>query len=83
MGQQLGCSPAPAVVEALGLREGDEIEITVSGRRRFKIARDLSRERALMRLRKYRRRLRQDSSLTEKKRMRGGDVFSIPTFCFI
>ena len=57
MGQQLGCSPAQAVVEALGLREGDEIEITVSGRRRFKIARDLSRERALMRLRKYRRRL--------------------------
>ena len=56
-GNSLAVRLPQAVVEALGLREGDEIEITVSGRRRFKIARELSRERALMRLRKYRGRL--------------------------
>ena len=56
-GNSLAVRLPQAVIEALGLREGDEIEITVSGRRRFKIARDLSRERTLMRLRKYRRRL--------------------------
>ena len=56
-GNSLAVRLPQAVVEALGLREGDEIEITVSWRRRFKIARELSRERALMRLRKYRRRL--------------------------
>ena len=56
-GNSLAVRLPQAVVEALGLREGDEIEITVFGRRRFKVTRDLSRERALMGLRKYRRRL--------------------------
>ena len=56
-GNSLAVRLPQAVIEALGLREGDEIEITVSGSRRFRIARDRSRERALMRLRKYRHRL--------------------------
>jgi antitoxin MazE len=38
--------PAP-VVEALDLKEGDEIEISVAGKRDFKVARDQSKERAL------------------------------------
>jgi len=56
-GNSLAVRLPQAVVEALGLKEGDEIEITVSARGQFKVARDLSRERALARLRKYRRRL--------------------------
>jgi antitoxin MazE len=56
-GNSLAVRLPQAVVETLGLREGDEIEITVSGRRLFKVARDVSRERVLKRLRKYRRRL--------------------------
>jgi antitoxin MazE len=56
-GNSLAVRLPQVVVEALGLSEGDEIEITISGRRQFKVARDVSRERALMRLRKYRHRL--------------------------
>ena len=44
-----------AVVEALKLKEGDEIEITVADTRRFEIARDRRREEALKRLRALRR----------------------------
>ena len=56
-GNSLAVRLPQVVVEALGLKEGDEIEITLSGRRLFKVSRDRSRERALMRLRKYRGRL--------------------------
>lgn len=38
--------PAP-VVDALGLKEGDEIEISVAGKRDFRVARDQSKEKAL------------------------------------
>lgn len=41
--------PAPVVV-ALGLKEGDDIEVEVVGARRFRIARDAGREKALARL---------------------------------
>ena len=44
-----------AVVEALGLKEGDEIEIEVAGEREFLVSRDQSREKALKRIRKLRR----------------------------
>lgn len=46
-----------AVVEALQLKAGDEIEITVGGVRRFKVTRDRSREKALAGLRTFRGRL--------------------------
>jgi len=39
------------VVEALDLKEGDEIEISVAGKHDFKIARDRSKQRALEQLR--------------------------------
>ena len=41
--------PSP-IVEALDLKEGDEIEVEVLGTRRFKIARDRGREKAFARL---------------------------------
>jgi antitoxin MazE len=56
-GNSLAVRLPQAVVEALKLKEGDEIEITVAGARRFEITRDRSREEALARLRKYRHRL--------------------------
>lgn len=40
-----------AVVKALGLKSGDEIEISVTGARQFQVGRDRSRARALERLR--------------------------------
>jgi antitoxin MazE len=40
-----------AVVEALGLKEGDEIQIEVAGERTFRVERDRAREEALERLR--------------------------------
>jgi antitoxin MazE len=56
-GNRLAIRLPQAVVEALKLKEGDEIEITVAGARRFEVARDRSREEAITRLRKYRDRL--------------------------
>jgi antitoxin MazE len=56
-GNSLAVRLPQAVVEALNLKSGDEIEITVSGGRRFEVARDRSRERALASLRKFRGRL--------------------------
>jgi antitoxin MazE len=56
-GNSLAVRLPQAVVEALKLKEGDEIEITIVGTRSFEIARDRSREEALARLRKYRHRL--------------------------
>jgi len=44
-----------AVVEALDLKEGDQIEIRVAGSREFEIARDHSVEKALERIRQLRR----------------------------
>ena len=56
-GNSLAVRLPQAVVEALKLKEGDEIEIAIAGTHRFEIARDRSREEALARLRKYRHRL--------------------------
>ena len=58
-GNSLAVRIPQAVVEALKLKEGDEIEITVAGARRFEIARDRRREEALKRLRALRRPLPQ------------------------
>jgi antitoxin MazE len=53
-GNSLAVRLPQAVVEALKLKAGDEIEITVSSKRRFDVARDQTRERALASLRKFR-----------------------------
>ena len=56
-GNSLAVRLPAAVVEALELKEGDQIEIRVADSRRFEIARDRSAEKALERIRKLRRRL--------------------------
>lgn len=53
-GNSLAVRLPRAVVEALKLKEGDEIEITVAGARAFEVSRDRKREEALARLRKFR-----------------------------
>ena len=50
-GNSLAVRLPAAVVEALGLKEGDEIEIEIAGERVFRVARDRTREEALERLR--------------------------------
>lgn len=54
-GNSLAVRLPAAVVEALKLKKGDEIEISISGRRQFKVARDNSRERAIESLRRLAR----------------------------
>jgi antitoxin MazE len=54
-GNSLAIRLPAAVVEALGLKEGDDIEIRVVGSRAFEVGRDQSRQRALETLRKLRR----------------------------
>jgi len=54
-GNSLAVRLPAAVVKALGLKEGDEIEISVLGPRAFAVARDGKRAQALEALRKLRR----------------------------
>jgi len=54
-GNSLAVRLPAAVVEALELKEGDQIEIRVAGSREFEVSRDQSRLRALDTLRKLRR----------------------------
>jgi antitoxin MazE len=53
-GNSLAVRIPAAIVEALGLKEGDKIDIRVAGEREFDIERDLTRERALQRMRESR-----------------------------
>jgi antitoxin MazE len=50
-GNSLAIRLPAAVVEALQLKDGDDIEIRVAGKRKFEANRDLGREKALERLR--------------------------------
>jgi antitoxin MazE len=54
-GNSLAVRLPDAVVKALKLKTGDEIEIVASGARRFEVGRDRSRERALERLRRLKK----------------------------
>lgn len=54
-GNSLAVRLPTAVVEALELKEGDEIEIEIAGARTFSVARDRTREEALARLRAFAR----------------------------
>jgi antitoxin MazE len=51
-GNSLAVRLPSAVVEALDLKEGDQIEIRIAGAREFEVSRDRKRERALDRLRR-------------------------------
>ena len=50
-GNSLAIRLPDAIVKALKLKSGDEIEIVVTGERQFRVERDKSRELALTRLR--------------------------------
>ena len=54
-GNSLAVRLPQALVEALNLKEGDEIEITVAGTREFEVSRDRKREEAFARLRALKR----------------------------
>ena len=59
-GNSLAIRLPASVVEALKLKEGDEVEVHVVGERAFDIARDRSRERALQRIHALRKELPPD-----------------------
>lgn len=54
-GNSLAVRLPAAVVEALDLKEGDQIEITIAGERAFEVTRDSTKEKAFARLRRLRR----------------------------
>ena len=54
-GNSLAVRLPATVVEALDLKEGDQIEIRISGDREFEVTRDRSKDKALTRLRRLRR----------------------------
>lgn len=56
-GNSLAVRLPATVVEALDLKEGDDIEITISSGRRFEVGRDKSREKAMARLKAMKRAL--------------------------
>jgi len=59
-GNSLAVRLPAAVVEALGLKEGDDIEIHVADRRVWRVSRKPGREELLRRLRAFRGRLPAD-----------------------
>jgi antitoxin MazE len=59
-GNSLAVRLPAAVVEALDLKEGDDIEIEVAGARQFEVRRSADVEDVLQRLRAYRGRLPAD-----------------------
>jgi antitoxin MazE len=54
-GNSLAVRLPAAVVDALDLKEGDQIEIRIAGDRVFEVGRDQTKRHALARLRKLRR----------------------------
>jgi antitoxin MazE len=56
-GNSLAVRLPAAVVDALGLKEGDQVEIQVAGRKAFEVTRAPSERELLARLRKFRGRL--------------------------
>lgn len=59
-GNSLAVRLPAAVVEVLGLKEGDDVEIEVAGLRRFELRRSPDAAEVLARLRAYRGRLPAD-----------------------
>ena len=54
-GNSLAVRIPSAVVEALDLKEGEHIEVTIAGRRQFEISHDRSRQKAIEQIRRLRR----------------------------
>ena len=66
-GNSLAVRLPSAVVEALDLKEGDQIEIRIAGEREFEVSRDQGKEKALARLRKLRRPLPSGFTFSREK----------------
>ncbi|MGH6899845.1 MAG: AbrB/MazE/SpoVT family DNA-binding domain-containing protein [Geminicoccaceae bacterium] len=66
-GNSLAIRLPAAVVQALELKAGDEIEVHVVGDRAFGIDRDRSREGALARIRAFRKKLPPDWKLDREE----------------
>ena len=74
-GNSLAVRLPAAVVEALALKEGDDIEIHVAGTRAFGVARRPNARELLARLRKFRGRLPADFKFDRlQAHVRGGPV---------
>jgi antitoxin MazE len=71
-GDDLAVRLPAAVVEALALKEGDEIEIHVAGSRFFEVRRDPDTRELLARLRKFRGRLPADFRFDRLEANEGG-----------
>jgi len=56
-GNSLAVRIPAAVADALGLKEGDDVQIVVAGSRRFEIERDPTRAKAMAKLKGLRRAL--------------------------
>ena len=69
-GNSLAVRIPTSVVEALGIKEGDDIEVDVVGERRFQIQRTPRTEELLARLRCYRGRLPADFRFDRLSTMR-------------
>ncbi len=54
-GNSLAVRLPAAIVEALDLKEGDQIEIRIAGKRDFRVARDRNREKAIETIRRLAR----------------------------
>jgi antitoxin MazE len=54
-GNSLAVRLPSTVVKVLDLKEGDQIEIGIAGRRSFEVSRDRSKEKALEKIRRLRR----------------------------
>lgn len=59
-GNSLAIRIPAKVAKALKLKEGDDVEVRVAGRRRLDMARDSTREQAMKYLRRFRGRLPAD-----------------------
>ncbi|MEO9062254.1 MAG: AbrB/MazE/SpoVT family DNA-binding domain-containing protein [Nitrosospira sp.] len=59
-GNSLAIRLPASIVDALGLIEGDDIEVVIGGERRFEIQKKPDKESYLSRLRKYRGKLPAD-----------------------
>jgi antitoxin MazE len=74
-GDSLAVRLPAAVVEALGLKEGDMLEIQVAGRRVFEVAKAPNTRELLARLRKFRGRLPATFKFDRLERMSDADSF--------
>ena len=74
-GNSLAVRLPAAVVEALGLREGDQVAIQVAGKRAFEVSKAPGNRELLVRLRKFRGRLPASSDSIVSKRMSAADPF--------